>query len=610
MIANNNGQGIEIFDNASPDNVIEGNLIGTDATGTVAMGNSGWGIESDSPGTLILNNVISDNGAGGVHPQDSGIVIQGNDIGTDVTGTLVLGNHGPGIDANSSGVSIGGTGAGQGNVIAFNGSSGQPGVIVENGSTGVTILSNSIFSNGGIGIDLGNNGVTLNHPGGPISGPNNYQNFPVLVHALTFAGSTVITGTLNSAANSTYTIQLFDNPTADPTGYGPGKTLIGTLSVTTDGSGNASFSSSFNTAINAGDAISATATDSTGDTSEFAQDVTVIALTSPLEAVNDSYNTDENTTLSVAAPGVQANDIAANGQPFTSVVESSPAHGSLTFNADGSFTYVPAANYTGPDSFTYEDVQGSVTSNVATVSILVNPTTLYVTNTNDTGAGSLRAALGLAAVANGSGPDTILFKIPGTGPFDIFADSPLPAVAHPTIINGYSQSGAHANSLSTGDNAVIEIQIDGSSASGANGLVLSGGGSTVEGLSITHFNDGILISGAGANTITGNFLGTNPMGTAGGYNNQTGIEVQTSGNVIGGAKAALRNVISGNNNQGVLLEDGASGNLVEGNYIGTDITGSNRLGNNGGGVVLDDAPQNTIGGSASGAGQHHLGQWQ
>ncbi len=64
----------------------------------------------------------------------------------------------------------------------------------------------------------------------------------------------------------------------------------------------------------------------------------------------------------------------------------------------------------------------------------------------------------------------------------------------------------------------------------------------------------------------------------------------------------MRNVISGNNNQGVLLDDGASGNLVEGNYIGTDITGNNRLGNNGGGVVLYDAPQNTIGGSASGAG--------
>ena len=73
--------------------------------------------------------------------------------------------------------------------------------------------------------------------------------------------------------------------------------MIGTTTVTTDASGNASFQASFSATVNAGDAISATATDSSGDTSEFAQDVTAVALTSPLVAVNDSYNTDINTTL-------------------------------------------------------------------------------------------------------------------------------------------------------------------------------------------------------------------------------------------------------------------------------------------------------------------------
>jgi hypothetical protein len=602
VIANNNGHGVEIFGGGSPNNTIVGNFIGTDPTGTVAMGNSGWGVESGSSGTLILDNVISDNNSGGVHPQASGIVIQGNLIGTDATGTQPLGNLGPGIDASSSQVEIGGLGDGQGNVIAFNGSSNQPGVIVENGSTGVSILSNSIFSNAGLGIDLNNDGVTLNHPGASSSGANNDQNFPVLTHVLTFGGSTVVIGTLNSAANSTYTVQFFDNPTADPSGYGEGKTLIGTTTVTTDGSGNASFSANFTTVVTAGDAISATATDASGDTSEFALDVAAVALSSPLQAVDDSFNTNLNSTLTVAAPGVQANDFSVSGGSFTSVQESSPAHGTLSFNSDGSFTYVPNKNFTGTDSFTYEDVQNSVTSNIATVTISVNPTTLVVTNTNDSGPGSLRAALTAAAASNGPGPDTIDFKIPGAGPFVISPGSPLPAVAHPTIINGYSQPGAHTNSLATGDNAVIQIQLDRSSSGGANGLVLSGGGSTVEGLAITRFNDGILISGAGASTITGNFLGTNPSGTAQGLANQTGIEVQTSGNTLGGTKPALRNVISGNNNQGILLDDGASGNLVAGNYIGTDISGGNRLGNNGGGVVLEDAPQNTIGGNGSGAG--------
>ncbi len=303
VISNNNGQGIEIFGGGSPNNTIVGNFIGTDATGTVAMGNSGWGIDTGSSGTMILNNVISDNNNGGIHPEASGIVIQGNLIGTDVTGTQNLGNLGAGIDANTSDVQIGGLGAGEGNVIAFNGvPTDEAGVVVENGVTGISILSNSISSNGRLGIDLGNDGVTLNHPGGSTSGPNNYQNFPVLTHAYTFGGSTIITGTLNSAANSPYTIQFFDSPTADPSGYGEGQTLIGTITVTTDSSGNASFQSSFSTAVNTGDAISATATDSSGDTSEFALDVTAAALSSPLDAADDSYDTNVNTTLTVPAP--------------------------------------------------------------------------------------------------------------------------------------------------------------------------------------------------------------------------------------------------------------------------------------------------------------------
>ncbi len=571
VIAANNGQGIEVFGGGSPDNLIQGNFIGTNAAGTAALGNAQWGMNIGSTET-ILDNVISANSSGGIQAYASGTVVQGNDIGTDVTGTQDLGNDGPGVEDSGSDIQVGGLGPGQGNVIAFNGPSvfgGEAGVVVDYGQTSDSILSNSIFANSRLGIDLNNDGVTPNHPGGPVSGANYDQNYPVLSHALTFQGSTIIIGTLNSAADSTYTIQFFDNPTADPSGYGQGQTLIGTTTVTTDASGNASFQASFSATVNAGDAISATATDSSGDTSEFAQDVTAVALTSPLVAVNDSYNTDINTTLNVAAPGVQANDFSVYGGTFTSQLVTMTSHGTLTFNSNGSFTYVPKSGYTGTDSFTYDDVQNGVTSNVATVTISVNPKTLYVTNTNDSGPGSLRQALTEAAASNSPGADTIDFKLAGTGPFVITPASPLPALTHPTIIDGYSQPGSHTNSLSTGDNAVIEVEINGSSAGGAAGLVLSGGGSTVEGLSITGFADGILISGSGGDTITGNFIGTGPSGTQG-DGNQVGIEVQTSGNTVGGTKAALRNLISGNNNQGVLLDDGASGNTVEGNYIGTD----------------------------------------
>ncbi len=342
VIANNNGQGIEIFDDASPDNVIEGNFIGTDATGTVAMGNSGWGIETDSSGTLILNNVISDNGAGGVHPQDTGIVIQGNDIGTDVTGTLALGNRGPGIDANSSGVEIGGTGAGQSNVIAFNGSVGPARRHRRERLDGrdhpqqLDLLQRRDRhrprqqrrdAQSSRRADLGTEQLP------ELPGARSRSDFRGLDchhrHAQQRGQLDIHDSVVRQPDGRPDRIRPRKNADRDDIGDDR-------RAAETRASRRAS-----STVINAGDAISATATDSTGDTSEFAQDVTVIALTSPLEAVNDSYNTDENTTLTVAAPGVQANDIAANGQPFTSVVESSPAHGTLTLKSDGSFTYVP-----------------------------------------------------------------------------------------------------------------------------------------------------------------------------------------------------------------------------------------------------------------------------
>jgi parallel beta-helix repeat protein len=164
VISANNGHGIEIFGGGSPNNLITGNFIGTDAKGTVDMGNNGWGVESGSSGTTIQNNVIADNGQGGIHAAASGIVIQGNDIGTDLSGTLNLGNPGSGVYDTASDVQIGGTGAGQGNVIAYNGFNfNGPGVGVDPGNTSVAILSNSIFGNTRLGIDLNNNGVTPNH---------------------------------------------------------------------------------------------------------------------------------------------------------------------------------------------------------------------------------------------------------------------------------------------------------------------------------------------------------------------------------------------------------------------------------------------------------------
>ncbi|HEV3165427.1 MAG TPA: hypothetical protein VGZ22_15480 [Isosphaeraceae bacterium] len=286
-------------------NTIEGNYLGTDVTGTKALGNS-IGVEVAGPGNLIggtvpgARNIISGNNAYGILVDSliysvRGTVVEGNWIGVDASGTEPLGNGSDAIHFNSgSGMTIGGTKPGAGNIIAYNGGVGvslvgagkDSGPFILNGNDDA-ILSNSIFSNTGLGIDLitfefrrfgfvSVSGVTPNTPGGPHAGSNNLQNFPVLTSATSAGGSTTIQGTLNSTPNTSFTVQFFSNAMPNPSGFGEGQTLIGQKVVTTDATGNVSFSASFPVAVPPGESLSATATDPAGNTSEFSQDLPVV----------------------------------------------------------------------------------------------------------------------------------------------------------------------------------------------------------------------------------------------------------------------------------------------------------------------------------------------
>jgi hypothetical protein len=223
---------------------------------------------------------------------------------------------------------------------------------------------------------------------------------------------------------------------------------------------------------------------------------------------------------------------------------------------------------------------------------------IVVTNTSDSGAGSLRQAITSANSA--SGPVTIDFDIPGAGVQTIFLSSTLPAITNPTIIDGTSQPGYAGSPL---------IALNGDSGEITEGLVITGGGSTVKGLTINGFADaGILLSTGGGNVITGNYLGTNDSGTDANPNFIAGITISdSSNNVIGGTTAAARNVISGNNEYGIQAADGDN-NVIEGNYIGTDLTGTIAVANMFAGIELDGSldptnHQNTlIGGTTAGAG--------
>ncbi|MGH9366468.1 MAG: hypothetical protein ACRD3M_02180, partial [Thermoanaerobaculia bacterium] len=274
----------------STNNIVQGNFIGTDKTGMVALGNGGGGgigLVGNVSGTTIggsaagARNVISANTGPGINLQASsatGMVIQGNYIGTDAAGTGDLGNGNDGIFVAYGGTAlnllIGGTGAGEGNVIAFNGKGLAGSGVWNHDDTRVAIRGNSIHSNKTLGIDLGYQirGVTLNDPGDADTGPNNLQNFPVLTTASSTAipsPSTTIVGTLNSAASTDYQIDFYSNASCNSSGYGEGQTYLGSKQVTTDGSGNASFSATFPVTVSPQARLTATATDPNGNTSEF-----------------------------------------------------------------------------------------------------------------------------------------------------------------------------------------------------------------------------------------------------------------------------------------------------------------------------------------------------
>lgn len=268
-------------------NVVQGDYIGTDVTGLRALGNSiGVNLFGSASNTIGgtnpgSGNVISGNTGVGVSiDEGTNEVVQGNLIGTDKSGIAALpngyagvllgGNAGP-----TTGDTIGGTIAGSGNVIAFN----TAGVVVAQ-ATGGAILGNSIFGNAsnpnsgstGLGIDLGNDRATPNTPGGPHVGPNNLQNFPVITAVTVAGGNTTVSGTLNSAPTTAFRLEFFANPAADPSGFGQGKIFLGALpSVTTDAQGNASFGFNAPDDLTA-QFLAANATDLAGNTSEFGRD--------------------------------------------------------------------------------------------------------------------------------------------------------------------------------------------------------------------------------------------------------------------------------------------------------------------------------------------------
>ncbi|HBJ36743.1 MAG TPA: hypothetical protein DDZ51_18705, partial [Planctomycetaceae bacterium] len=345
----------------SNNNTIAGNYLGLSADGLTINANANgvniWEASGNIIGgsSALDRNVISGNSNFGISIQStgaSGNIIRGNYIGTDATGSVDRGNGNIGIwlEAGADNTVIGGLSAGEGNVISGNDVAGiavsnvsniqifgnligatadnsssiasaGDGIRVLNSATNVSIVQNIIVASNDLGIDLANNGVTLNDVGDGDSGPNGLQNFPVLTAAVTGATGTTISGSLNSNANTTYRIEFFSNTdgTQDSSGYGEAQRYLGFVNVTTDGSGNASFNTMLSGIMLAGrDRVTATATvdlgsGSFGSTSEFALNVQAQSQffngTSASETVSGTSGAD----LIAAGPNLAADGQFLNG---------------------------------------------------------------------------------------------------------------------------------------------------------------------------------------------------------------------------------------------------------------------------------------------------------
>jgi hypothetical protein len=226
---------------------------------------------------------------------------------------------------------------------------------------------------------------------------------------------------------------------------------------------------------------------------------------------------------------------------------------------------------------------------------------------------SLREAI--TAANNTSGDDTIVFNIPaatdpgcnaGTGVCTIQPTSVLPILSGGgTTIDGYTQSGALQATDTT--SATLKVEIDGTNAGGVDGFTLNSSNNLIRGLVINRFSGyGVIIYGSftTGNTVSGNYIGTDVDGTLDRGNNRSGVFIYggAQNNTVGGDAAGERNVISGNDQYGVCIDDSdTTGNTVSGNTIGTDASGTADLGNAWDGVFIGfGAQNNTVGGDAPG----------
>ena len=596
---------------AANNNVIEGNYVGTDATGENALGNGQDGIliglgatgntiggtdgTDPSSGITGAGNLISGNGLSGVEISSTGStgnVVLGNYIGVDALGTKPMGNKDDGIaiDPGTTANTVGGSSSGATNIISAN---AQNGIALNPGTSANAVLGNWIgtdrtgtvsfvsatvnFGNGGAGIAI-------------LSSSNN-----------TIGGADVATPTLASAgAGNLISGNAEGIVISQPNSTISTANLVLGNYIGTDVSGRRPLpnqnegiliSSDSNTIGGTTPATRNIISGNVGDGITLTQSATIAGAPPHAPVMNlieDDFigtdasgkNTLGNTSNGITITGGSNNTIGGPATSQSNLISANGAQGIQIFGTSSApaTTNVISGNIIGTD-FTSSIALGNFSDGIGIV------------NASGNMIGGLAAG---SSVGNPPGN-----AIAGNGGNGIFIQGALATgnTVSGNVIGLGARIKGQPNPL---PNSGSGIQIDSASGNQLGGTTAGAAnviaGNTGNGIGISDTQG----TGVVGNLLQGNFIGvTDDLLAAG--NGAAGVSIQGArSNVIGGSSAAARNVIAGNTGNGVELLNSASGNQVLGNWIG--YTGTAVSGNLSDGVFVSDSGNNTIGGITAGSG--------
>ncbi len=572
VISGNGWNGVSIYGSGTLSNTVSGNFIGVDANGTVDLGNTQDGViifngaQNNTVGGDIdtERNTISGNGGNGVSICGSGTIsniISGNYIGIDASGTRGLGNTQDGVkicDAAQNNT-IGGNTPGERNVISGNGSYGID--IIGSGTTGNTVSGNYIGTVASGTTGLGNNfdGVIISS-----SAQNN-----------TIGGSTPSERNVISG-NGWSGVGINGSGTT-------GNTVSGNY-IGTDVGGTTNLGNNYDGII-----ISSSAQNNTigGSTSS---ERNVISGNGWSGVSINGNNTTDN-IISGNYIGTYFGGTIELGNTHDGVIISSGAQSNtIGGSTTGERNVISANGHSGVN------ISGSGTKG--------NTVSGNFIGTNASGTANLGNTYDGVVIYSGAQNNTIGGSTPNKR----------------NVISGNGWSGVGISGSTTKGNTISGNYI-GTDANGTvelgnthNGVFISSGaynniigGSTPSGRNVISGNGwsgvGIYGSTTKGNIVSGNYIGTDTNGTVELSNTYEGVIISSgaNNNTIGGSTPGEWNVISSNGSNGVNISGSAAGNIISGNYIGTDASGTLGLGNTSAGVSITDGAQNNIvGGSTPG----------